>query len=322
MAIQYTRICAVCSFGCFIEISLEKTLQATGDMIHPMQFLLVGAITNIILDPIMIFGLLGFPELGVTGAAVATVLGQILSMVYALWVAFRKNHLVQIELRGFRPRGRIIRDIYTVGLPSIVMQSIGSVLTACMNMILIGFSEAAVSVLGIYFKLQSFIFMPVFGLNQGVMPIMGYSYGARKKARLLEALKWGICIAAVIMALGTLLFWAVPDLLLGLFNPTPELLALGVPALRTISLSFIPAAFGIMFGTIFQATGCGMRSLCISVLRQLVVILPVAWYLARFGVGYVWYAFPFAEMFSIGASVLFFLDLYKKKIKDLAPAEE
>ncbi len=322
MAISYTRICAVCSFGCFVEISLEKTLQATGDMIHPMQFLLIGAITNIILDPIMIFGYLGFPEMGVTGAAVATVLGQILSMIYALWVVFRKNHLVQVKLRGFRPNGKIIRDIYAVGFPSIVMQSIGSVLTACMNMILIGFSEVAVSVLGIYFKLQSFIFMPVFGLNQGVMPIMGYSYGARKKARLLEALKWGICIAAVIMFLGTLLFWMLPGRLLGLFNPTPELLVLGVPALRTISLSFIPAAFGIMFGTIFQATGYGVRSLIISVLRQLVVILPVAWYLARFGVDYVWYAFPFAEVFSIGASVIFFLDLYKRRIRDLSPLEE
>ena len=321
MAISYTRICAVCSFGVFIETALEKTLQATGDMIHPMQFLLIGAITNIILDPIMIFGYLGFPEMGVTGAAVATVLGQILSMAYALWVMFRKTHLVQVKLRGLRPNGRIVRDIYAVGFPSIVMQSIGSVLTACMNMILIGFSEVAVSVLGIYFKLQSFIFMPVFGLNQGVMPIMGYSYGARKKARLLEALKWGICIAAVIMSLGTLLFWAVPDRLLGLFNPTPELLTLGVPALRTISLSFIPAAFGIMFGTVFQATGCGVRSLIISILRQLVVILPMAWYLARFGVEYVWYAFPFAELFSIGASVLFFLDLYKKRIKDLSPLQ-
>lgn len=322
MAIQYTRICTVCSFGVFIEVSLEKTLQATGDMIHPMQFLLVGAITNLVLDPIMIFGLFGLPEMGVTGAAVATVLGQILSMVYALWVTFTKKHIVSIQLRGFRPQGRIIRDIYTVGFPSIVMQSIGSVLTACMNMILIGFSETAVSVLGIYFKLQSFIFMPVFGLNQGVMPIMGYSYGARKKARLLEALKWGVCIAAVIMAAGTLLFWAAPGLLLGLFNPTPELLELGVPALRTISLSFIPAAFGIMFGTIFQATGYGMRSLCISILRQLVVILPVAWYLSRFGVGYVWYAFPFAEIFSVGASILFFLELYRRRIKDLSPLAE
>ncbi len=322
MAIQYTRICTVCSFGCFVEISIEKTLQATGDMIHPMKFLLTGAITNIILDPIMIFGLLGLPAMGVTGAAVATVLGQIFSMLYALWVMFTKKHIVEIDLRGFRPQGRMVRAIYAVGLPSIVMQSIGSVLTACLNLILIAFSETAVSVLGIYFKLQSFIFMPVFGLNQGVMPIMGYSFGARRKARLLEALKWGICIAAVIMSAGTLLFWVAPGLLLGLFNPTPELLQLGVPALRTISLSFIPAAFGIMFGTIFQATGCGLRSLFISILRQLVVILPVAWYLSRFGVNYVWYAFPFAEIFSVGASILLFWDLYRKRIKSLSPLQE
>lgn len=317
MAIRYTRICTVCSFGVFVEVVLEKELQATGDMIHPMKFLLTGAVTNIILDPIMIFGYFGLPAMGVTGAAVATVLGQILSMVYALWVMFTKDHIITIRLKGFRPQKRIIKDIYAVGLPSIVMQSIGSVLTACLNMILIGFSEAAVSVLGIYFKLQSFVFMPVFGLNQGVMPIMGYSFGARKKARLLEALKWGICIAAVIMALGVLLFWGATRQLLLMFNATPELLELGVPALRIISLSFIPAAFGIMFGTIFQATGSGLRSLFISVLRQLIVILPVAWYLARFGVGYVWYAFPFAEIFSVAASILLFADLYRKKIRGL-----
>lgn len=317
MTVSYARICTICSFGVFVEVALEKDLQATGDMIHPMQFLLIGAVTNIILDPIMIFGYLGFPSMGITGAAVATVTGQIFSMIYAIWVVFRGEHLVKVKIRGFRPQKRIVKDIYAVGLPSIVMQSIGSVLTACLNMILIGFSEAAVSVLGIYFKLQSFVFMPVFGLNQGVLPIMGYSYGARKKDRLLEALKWGVCIAAVIMALGTLLFWGATRQLLMLFNATDELLALGVPALRTISLSFIPAAFGIMCGTIFQATGSGLRSLFISVLRQLIVILPVAWYLARFGVNYVWYSFPIAEVFSVAASALLFLDLYRRRIKDL-----
>jgi putative MATE family efflux protein len=322
MAVSYTRICTVFSFGTFIEIFLEKTLQATGDMIHPMKFLLTGAITNLILDPIMIFGYLGFPEMGVAGAAIATVIGQILSMLYALWVIFTKDHVVKVDLRGFRPKGRIIRDIYAVGFPSIIMQSISSLLTVCLNMILIGFSEVAVSVLGIYFKLQSFVFMPVFGLNQGVMPIMGYSYGARKKARLLEALKWGCCIAAVIMAAGTLLFQTLPEVFLGFFNPTQELLDLGVPALRIISISFIPAAFGIMFGTIFQATGFGTRSLFISMLRQLVVILPVAWYLSRFGVGYVWYSFPIAEGVSVAASILLLLDLYKHHIRDLTPLED
>ncbi len=322
MAVDYTRICTIFSFGTFIEIFMEKILQATGDMIHPMKFLLTGAVTNIILDPIMIFGYFGFPELGVAGAAIATVLGQILSMVYALWVVLTGDHAVKITLRGFRPKGRIIRDIYAVGFPSIIMQSITSFLTVCLNMILIGFSEVAVSVLGVYFKLQSFIFMPVFGLNQGVMPIMGYSYGARNRDRLLEALKWGFCIAASIMTVGTLLFWLLPEVFLGFFNPTQELLDLGVPALRIISLSFIPAAFGIIFSTIFQATGFGTRSLCISLLRQLVVILPVAWYLSRFGVGYVWYAFPASELVSVAASVLFFLHLYRTHIRDLAPLEK
>ena len=321
MAVDYTRICTVFSFGTFIEIFLEKILQATGDMIHPMKFLLTGAITNIILDPIMIFGYFGFPELGVAGAAIATVLGQILSMAYALWVVLTGDHAVKITLRGFRPKGRIIRDIYAVGFPSIIMQSISSFLVVCLNMILIGFSEAAVSVLGIYYKLQSFVFMPVFGLNQGVLPIMGYSFGARNRGRLLEALKWGFVIAASIMTAGTLLFWLAPEGLLSFFSPTAELLELGVPALRLISLSFIPAAFGIMFGTLFQATGYGTRSLCISLLRQLVVILPVAWYLSRFGVGYVWYAFPASELVSVAASVLFFRNLYRTRIQGLVPEE-
>lgn len=321
MACDYTRVVTIFSIGVFVEVNLEKTLQATGDMIHPMFFLLIGAGTNIILDPIFIFGYLGLPAMGVTGAAIATVIGQILSMVYALWVIFRKEHEVKVELRGFRPHWRTVRDIYMVGIPSIVMQSIGSLLTACLNMILIQFTETAVSVLGVYFKLQSFIFMPVFGLNSGVMPVMGYSYGSRNKARLMGALKAGVGIAAVIMAIGTILFWAIPDKLLMIFNASEEMLAIGVPALRIISICFVPAAVGIMFSTLFQAVGMGGRSLLVSVLRQLVVILPVAIWMSRYGVNYVWTAFPIAEIIALLVSVALCVQLYNAHIKNLAPLE-
>ena len=321
MASDYTRIVTIFSIGVFVEINLEKTLQATGDMIHPMFFLLTGAITNIILDPIFIFGYFGLPAMGVTGAAIATVIGQIFSMIFAIYVIFCKEHEVKVELRGFRPQWRTIRDIYIVGIPSIVMQSIGSLLTACLNMILIQFTETAVSVLGVYFKLQSFIFMPVFGLNNGVMPVMGYSYGSRNKERLLGALKVGVSIAAVIMAVGTVIFWSIPDRLLMIFNASDEMLAIGVPALRIISICFVPAAVGIMFSTLFQAVGMGARSLLVSVLRQLVVILPVAMWMSRYGVTYVWTAFPIAETVSLVVSVGLGVQLYHAHIKDLKPLE-
>ena len=321
MASDYTRIVTIFSIGVFVEVNLEKTLQATGDMIHPMFFLLTGAITNIILDPIFIFGYFGLPAMGVTGAAIATVIGQIFSMIFAIYVIFCKEHEVKVELRGFRPQWRTIRDIYIVGIPSIVMQSIGSLLTACLNMILIQFTETAVSVLGVYFKLQSFIFMPVFGLNNGVMPVMGYSYGSRNKERLLGALKVGVSIAAVIMAVGTVIFWSIPDRLLMIFNASDEMLAIGVPALRIISICFVPAAVGIMFSTLFQAVGMGGRSLLVSVLRQLVVILPVAMWMSRYGVTYVWTAFPIAETVSLVVSVGLGVQLYHAHIKDLKPLE-
>ncbi len=319
MACAYTQVVTIFSIGTFVEINLEKILQATGDMIHPMLFMLIGAGTNIVLDPIFIFGLFGVPAMGVTGAAIATVAGQILAMCYALYVIFRKEHEVKVELRGFRPRWRTIRDIYVVGIPSIVMQSIGSVLTACLNMILIQFTETAVSVLGAYFKLQSFIFMPVFGLNSGVMPVMGYSYGSRNKARLMQALRVGVTIAATIMAVGTLLFWAIPDRLLMIFNASQEMLELGVPALRTISICFVPAAAGIMFSTLFQAVGMGGRSLLVSVLRQLVIILPVALWMSQYGVNYVWTAFPIAETVALVVSACLCVQLYHTHIKNLTP---
>ncbi len=317
MGYSYIIIITTLSFGSFVQINIEKTLQATGNMIYPMIFQLVGAITNIILDPIMIFGLFGFPKLGVSGAAIATVIGQIFAMLLSLYIVFKKSHDVHITFKGFKLNFKTIKNIYAVGFPSMVMQSIGSILIVGLNSILITFSDAAVSVLGIYYKLQSFIFMPVFGLTQGVMPIMGYNYGAKNKHRLLSALKIGSVIAILIMLIGTILFMSIPDKLLMIFNASEQMLEIGVKALRTISLCFVPAAIGIMFSTLFQAIGQGHKSLYISILRQLVIILPAAYLLSKIGLYYVWYSFPIAEVFSLMVSVIFLSMIYKKTIKNL-----
>lgn len=317
MGTQYGSIVTVFSFGVFVEIVIEKTLQATGNMIYPMIFQLIGAVTNIILDPIFIFGLWGVPQMGVAGAAIATVIGQIFAMLCAMYVILKKDHEVKIDFYKFKVDWKIVKDIYAVGLPSIIMQAIGSVMVMGMNAILIRFTETAVALFGVYFKLQSFVFMPVFGLTHGVMPIMGYNFGARKKERLLSALKIGCMIALVIMAIGTLLFWTIPDRLLLIFNASDTMLSIGVPALHTISLCFIPAALGILFSTIFQAVGKGTNSLCITVLRQLIVLMPVAYFMSKIGLSYVWYAFPIAEVFSFIASIIIFYRLYQKHLKNL-----
>ncbi len=319
MGCDYTYIVLIVSVGMFVEMNVSRILMATGNMIVPMITQLVGAITNIILDPIMIFGLLGFPKLGVAGAAVATVGGQILAMIIALIFLFAKDHDVHITFRGFKLHWRTIRDIYAVGVPSMVMQAIGSVMTAGMNAILISFNQTAVALFGIYFKLQSFVFMPVFGLNNGLMPIIGYNFGAGNKKRLLSALKIGTVIAAVIMAAGTLIFWLFPEWLLSIFEASDQMVEIGVPALRSISLCFIPAAIGIVCSTLFQAVGMGGKSLFVSVLRQLVVILPVAYLLSKIGLFYVWFSFPIAETVSLAASVILLLMVYRHKIKNLEP---
>lgn len=317
MGVSYLSCVMIFSFGAFVEVNIEKTLQATGNMIQPMIFMLIGAVTNIILDPLFIFGLWIFPELGVLGAAIATVIGQILSMIYALIILFARKHEIKIHFKGFKLNFNTIKNIYAVGIPSIIMQSIGSVMLLVMNQILVGFSTAAVSVLGVYFKLQSFVFMPVFGLNQGVMPIMGYNYGARNKKRLLLALKYASLIALVIMAAGTALFWLCPELLLSMFSPTQEMLDIGIPALRTISLCFIPATVGIIFSALFQAVGKGVRSLFVSFLRQLIVILPVAYAFSFVGLWAVWYAFPIAEIVALITSLLMFRNLLHGDFKKL-----
>ena len=314
---DYMSIVCICSFGIFIEVNIEKTLQATGNMIYPMIFQLIGAVTNIILDPLFIFGLFGFPKMGVAGAAVATVIGQILAMVVSLIVLFVKKHEIHVTFRHFRFNWGIVKNIYAVGIPSIIMQAIASVMTVGMNAILVTFNETAVAVFGVYFKLQSFIFMPVFGLTHGVMPIMGYNYGAQNKARLMSCLKIGCIIALIIMAIGTALFWIIPEQMLLLFDASENMLAIGVPALHTISLCFLAAALGILFSTLFQAVGKGVYSLIISVMRQLVILLPAAFLLAQIGLDAVWFAFPIAEVFSFLTSIVLFLRLNRKTLRQI-----
>ena len=317
MGETYLTIVTVASFGFFVACCVEKMLQATGSMIMPMIIQLVGAVTNIILDPIMIYGLLGFPAMGVAGAAAATVAGQILSMVVGLLILAFGKHAVSFSLRGFRFHGKTIRDIYVVGVPSIVMNAIGTVMTMAINGILAAFSAAAVNVFGVYFKLQSFVFMPVFGLTQGLMPIMGYNYGARNKT--------GVVIALIINVVGTIIFELFPGELISIFNATDELLKIGDPALRIIAIHFPIAAVGITLSTLFQATGKGVYSLVQSLLRQLVVLVPAAWLLSKISLDAVWFAFPISETASLIITVVFFVHLYNKEIKHLdtrAPESE
>lgn len=321
MGVSYTTIVTVFCLFTTIQVCIEKTLQATGNMIFPMCSQLIGCISNIILDPILIFGYFGFPAMGIRGAAIATVTGQLFGMIFCMCILKFKNHAVHISLKHFRFDKETVKHIYQVGFPSIIMQAIGSVLVTFLNMILISFSEAAVNVLGIYYKLQSFVFMPIFGLTQGAMPILGYNYGAGQKDRMLKTLKIGTLFAAVIMVMGTLLFQLFPDTMLNMFNADATTLEIGIPAMRTISLCFIPAALGIMFSTLFQAVGKGLNSLILSLVRQLICILPVAYLLSKISLTAVWYAFPIAEIVSCILGILMFAALYKKVLVHLKPLE-
>lgn len=315
--VEYLTVVLCFSLFSIIQVMIEKTLQATGNMIFPMLFQLTGAVVNIILDPIFIFGFGFVPEMGVLGAAIATVLGQFFGMLFAIIVLFCKKHEVKISYKNFKLNLNTLKNIYSVGFPSIIMQSIGSVMIIGLNAILAS-SEASVTVLGIYYKLQSFVFMPCFGLNQGVMPIIGYNYGARNKTRMYSALKRGIFIAIAIMSIGTLLMWIIPDILISMFGGTRDIMNIGIPALKIISLCFIPAAVGILFTTLFQAVGKGIKSLLMSFCRQLVILLPVAYILSViFDLTAVWFAFPIAEVFSLTLAIIFFINLVKGDFKRL-----
>ncbi len=315
---SYLSICLICSFGIFLEITGERLLQSTGRTLYNMISQTCGAVINIIMDPLLIFGIGPFPKMGIAGAATATVFGQICAMLIALYFNMAKNDDIQLKLSCMKPDTSTIKNIYAVGVPSILMQSIGSVLTLGMNNILMGFSTIAVNVYGIYFKLQSFIFMPVFGLNNGIVPIVAYNYGARKPDRIMKTLKAGVLIALSIMAAGTLIFMVFPTQLLSLFNADSQLLELGVPALRIISTHFMVASASIILITSFQALGNGVYSLIVSIIRQLVVILPAAYILSRaFGVHAIWWAFPIAELVSVSMALLLFRKIYREKVKPL-----
>lgn len=316
--VTYLTICCVCSFGMFMQMTFEKLLQSTGKTFYTMITQGTGAIINIILDPILIFGLLGMPAMGVAGAAIATVIGQIVAAIMAIFLNAKYNHEIQLSPKGFRPSGRIIADIYKVGIPSIVMQAIGSVMVYGMNRILIGFTSTATAVFGIYFKLQSFIFMPVFGLNNGMVPIMAYNYGAGNRKRMTETTKLSILYAISIMLAGFIVIELIPDKLLRLFKASDQMMAIGVPALRIICLSFIFAGFCIVCGSVFQALGNGVYSMLVSIARQLVVLLPVAYLLSKTGnVNYVWWAFPIAEFMSLTLTVFFMFKINREVISKI-----
>lgn len=317
---KYMAIITIGSLFCIVQMTTEKILQATGNMIIPMVCGIIGGVSNIIFDPLFIFGIGPFPKLGVAGAAVATVLGQFLSMCVGQLVLFKGKHAVKVRLWGWKFHGRIIRDIYAVGAPSILMQSIASIMQFGMNIILGTMTETAVAVMGVYGRLQSFIFMPVFGLNQGVLPIMGFNFGARNRKRLLETYKKGFLIAFIIMAAGLVIFQMFPRQLLAMFNSqnNQAMFDIGIPALRYISLCFLPAAFGIMTSSIFQATAHGFLSLWGSLIRQLVGILPLAWILAAIGgVDLVWFAFPLAELLGTVYFAIALKHLYRTEIRRL-----
>lgn len=315
----YLRICTVFSFGIFGQFIFEKLLQATGKTFYTMITQGTGAVINIILDPIFIFGLFGVPKMGVAGAAVATVIGQIAACIMAFFINKKKNTDIDIEIKEvLKPDRKSIANIYAIGIPTTIMNSIGSVMTFALNKILIGFTETAAAVFGVYFKLQSFIFMPVFGLNNGMVPIIGYNYGAKNRKRLIQTIKLSITYAVSIMLMGFLIMQIFPKQLLGFFKASEHMLEIGVPALRIISISFIFAGYCIVVGSVFQALGKATRSLFVSLGRQIVILIPLAYLLSLTGdVKNVWWSFPIAELMSLTLSTVFFIQIYKKIIKKL-----
>ena len=318
MGEQYLHIVMGCSFALFGQIMLERLLQGTGRSLLSMYTQGLGAIVNIILDPVFIF----LFKMGVAGAAIATVIGQICGMLLAAYFNVKKNQDIRLRVRGFRPDWRLIGSIYAIGLPSVIMMAIGSVMTFLMNKILIVYHaahETAATAFGIYFKLNSFIFMPVFGMNNGVVPIIAYNYGAQNRARMVEAIKRSAVYASAIMVVGMALFLAIPGTLLNIFDASETMLSVGIPALRTICLSFWIAGACIALSGSFQALGKSLYSMVISIVRQLVFLVPIAYVLARYGAAngnsnLVWWCFPLAELASLAVTLAFFRRLYRTLI--------
>ena len=323
MGVDYLSTVMIFSFGIFTQVFFERLLTSTGRTIFSMTSQLSGALTNIILDPILIFGMFGFPKMGVTGAAVATVIGQCVAGIVAGTCNHKFNHEVKFEFKGFRPDLKIIGTIYAVGIPSIIMQSIGSIMTYCMNRILIEFSSTATAVFGVYFKLQSFFFMPVFGLNNGITPIIAYNYGARQRKRMTKTIKLSLFVAFCLTFIGFVLFESIPQVLLGMFSASDDLLKIGIPALRTIGVHYLIAWYCIIVGTVFQALGKAIFSMVVSIMRQLVVLIPAAYLLAKFGgLHMVWWSFPIAEIMSFIVSTAFLIRIWRTVIKDIPEGHE
>lgn len=318
---DYMNIVVLGSLGIFSVVMFDRILQSTGLTFYTMISQISGALTNIILDPILIFGLGPFPRMEMAGAALATILGQYVSASLSIIFNLTKNKEVQFKFRGFRPHRKTIFEIYRVGVPAICMNAIGSVTIYFLNLVLGAFSTTAIAVYGVYFKLQSFLFMPLFGLNNGIVPIIAYNYGAEKKKRILQTIRTGLLYGLTIMTIGVLLFEFFPAELLRLFAASDHMISIGVPALRTIAISFIGAAIAITFGSTFQAFSQATYSLIVSFLRQVVVLIPAAYFLSLTGdVRNVWWAFPIAEIMSVSVSVFFIIRIYKTKIKPMADA--
>lgn len=321
--IEYLSIIMICAFGIFTQMLCERLLISTGRTLYSMITQTTGAIVNLILDPIMIFGLLGFPKLGVAGAALATVTGQCIAAILAIILNIKKNNDITISFKGFRPDKAVIKTILSVGIPSMIMQAIGSVMTFSFNKLLIWFSSTAVAVFGVYFKINSIIFMPIFGLNNGMVPIVAYNLGAKNRKRLLKTVKYSIIYAMTLMLIGLAIIEIIPDKLLLMFNASENMIEIGVPALRIICLSFICAGSSIVLSSLFQAMGHGVFSMLVSLIRQLIVLLPSAFILALIGkhygndVTYIWWSFNIAEIASITTSLFFYRKLYKNVISKI-----
>lgn len=316
--VSYLSIVTVISCFCMLELLLEKTFQATGNMVYPMITMIIGALVNTIVDPILIFGLLGAPKLGVTGAAISTVFAQFVSMSVGIYFIKRKNIGLKVNLLDLKIDFKIVKEIYKVGAPSIIMQSLSSVMLFGINIILAAFSSTAVAVMGIYGRLQMFIFMPVFGINQGALPIMGYNFGAKSKKRLMDTYKLANIGAFTIMGVGLLIMQIFPDLLLKMFNASPEMYEIGIKALRSISWCFLPAGYGIITAGMMQATGYGFSSMWGSIIRQFVGILPLAYIFGKIGgLDLVWWAFPSAEILGLLYYMMFMCILNKRAFSKL-----
>ena len=316
--VDYLRVCSCFSFGIFGQIIFERLMQSTGRTFYTMITQGVGAIINIVLDPIFIFGYFGLPAMGAKGAAIATVIGQIIAFIIAAILNKKKNTDIDLKLKEFRPNLKIIGRIYSIGIPSIIMVAVGSIMTFSINKIVIAFTETAAAVFGVYFKLQSFVFMPLFGMNNGVIPIISFNYGARNKQRVMKTIGVAILFALFFMAIGLAAMQILPKELLSIFNASDQMIKIGVPALKTISISYIFAGFSVVLISVFQAFGKGLFSMSISIARQLVVLVPCAYLLSKTGeLDNVWWAFPIAEVMSVLVAGAFFIYLYKKVITKL-----